>query len=659
LLPTHNRDALAHHGYFIFIRQVKAFCGILFLMNPHTEAAQNPSLRAPTLAEKRHTLAHLLAAAVLERFPHAKPTIGPAVENGFYYDFDFSLPFDTGEPTINPETGENAKKKTEGVNETDLIAIEETMRELLPSWTDMHGVEVSEKDARARFASNPFKLELIDEITAQGEKSTPFSASTSAPAKLSLYTAGDFTDLCRGGHAEHPAHDIAADSFKLERIAGAYWRGDENKQMLTRIYGLAFENKEALDAYLVQQEEAKKRDHRKLGRELDLFTFSDLVGSGLPLFTPRGTILREEINTFSQKLRLARGFKKVWIPHITKTDLYKTSGHWDKFGDELFLVKSQETTDEFVMKPMNCPHHLQIYASQPRSYRDLPLRYLETTTVYRDEKKGELSGLSRVRSITQDDSHVICRADQIEDEYRAIMEMVVEFYKVMGMKFRARLSFRDSQNPQKYLGEDSLWEMAQEKLESIAKSGGFEYFIAEGEAAFYGPKIDFMATDAIGREHQLATGQLDFVQPTRFGSSYIDSDGSERTPVMIHLAIAGSLERFLSVYIEHTAGAFPTWLAPEQVRVLPISDKHSAYGMTVLAALRAKDVRAELDSSSESLGKKIREAKMQKIPYLLVVGDKEIEEKKVSVESRDHGKLDSMSVEDFTGKILEEISERK
>jgi threonyl-tRNA synthetase len=577
-----------------------------------------------TLEEKRHTLAHVLAAAITERYPNAKPTIGPAIDTGFYYDFDFAgdIP-----------------------GEADLARIEESMRELLASWDTMTGIEVSEKDARDRFAHNPYKLEIIDEIVAKGEG-------------ITLYTAGSFTDLCRGGHSEHPNKDIKSDSFTLDRIAGAYWRGDEKKPMLTRIYGLAFDTKDDLEAYKTQQDEARKRDHRKLGKELDLFTFSDLVGSGLPLFTPKGTILREEIHSFSQALRLSRGFQKVWVPHITKTELYKTSGHWDKFGDELFLVKSQETTDQFVLKPMNCPHHTQIFASNPRSYRDLPIRYLETTTVYRDEKKGELSGLSRVRSITQDDSHIFCRPDQIEEEYNAIMDMVVEFYKVMGMKFRARLSFRDPQNPEKYLGETALWDSAQAQLESIAKSGGFEYFIAEGEAAFYGPKIDFMATDALGREHQLATGQLDFVQPARFELSYIDNEGNQKTPVMIHLAIAGSLERFLSVYIEHTAGAFPAWLAPEQVRVLPVSDKQAEYGSQVLAALKAANIRASLDVSSESLGKKIRNAKVEKIPYLLVVGDKEIEEATVSVESRDKGKLDAMTITDFVEHLAKEIKER-
>ena len=585
-----------------------------------------------SLEEKRHTLAHLLAAAVLERFPNAKPTIGPAVDNGFYYDFDFST-----------KDGEAAKGSTPV--EADLAALEETMRELLSTWTEMHGTEVSENDAKSRFAGNEYKLEIIDEVVGKGEK-------------LTLYTAGEFTDLCRGGHSEQPVRDIPANSFVLDRIAGAYWRGKETNPMLTRIYGLAFNTKEDLDAYLAQREEAKKRDHRKLGQELDLFTFSPLVGAGLPLFTPKGTILREEIHAFSQKLRLARGFQKVWIPHITKTDLYKTSGHWDKFGDELLLVKSQETSDEFVLKPMNCPHHTQIFASQARSYRDLPLRYLETTTVYRDEKKGELSGLSRVRSITQDDSHIFCRPDQIEAEFKSIMEVVMEFYKIMGMKFRASLSFRDPLNPQKYFGEESLWNAAQTQLETIAKSGGFEYFIAEGEAAFYGPKIDFMVTDALGREHQLATAQLDFIQPSRFELVYNDADGTQSTPVMIHLAIAGSLERFLSVYIEHTAGAFPTWVAPVQVRILPVSEHQMAYGAEVLSALRAADIRAELDESNESLGKKIRAAKMEKVPYVLVVGDKEVQDKTVSVESRDHGKLEPTAVPTFIEQIAKEIKDR-
>ncbi len=581
-------------------------------------------MNTENLEHKRHTLAHLMAAAVLKLYPNALTTIGPATDTGFYYDFDF---------------GTEAKPSEENIKD-----VQKEMRKMLNVWTEFTHEVVSKDDAEKLFAGNTYKLELINEIDARGEK-------------ITLYTCGGFTDLCRGGHADNPSKEIPSDSFMLDRIAGAYWRGDEKNIMLTRIYGLAFDTKEKLDAYVLQQIEAKKRDHRKLGKELDLFTFSDLVGSGLPLFTPKGTVLREEINRYSQELRTKRGFDRVFIPHITKTSLYETSGHWAKFGDELFLVKSQETSDQFVLKPMNCPHHTQIYASKPRSYRSLPIRYLETTTVYRDEKKGELAGLSRVRAITQDDSHVFCRPDQIETEFKSIMEIVTEFYTTMGMTFRARLSFKDPATPEKYLGDESLWKSAEEQLESIAKNGAFEYFVSKGEAAFYGPKIDFMATDAIGREHQLATAQLDFVQPARFGLVYNDADGTEKTPVMIHLAIAGSLERFLSVYIEHTAGAFPTWLAPVQVRVLPVSDKHIDYANTVRTTLKNENIRVDVDDASESLGKKIRAAKMEKIPYLLVVGDAEVEANTVSAESR-LGALGSLSIPDIIAKLKEEISSR-
>ncbi len=579
-----------------------------------------------SIAEKRHTLAHLLAAAVLERYPHAKPTIGPAVDNGFYYDFDFS--------------GGNGAP-----GEAELSQLEESMREMLASWNAMTGTEVSEKDARDRFSSNPFKLEIIDGIVAAGDP-------------ITLYTAGDFTDLCRGGHSEHPNKDIKPDSFTLDRVAGAYWRGDETKPMLTRIYGLAFDTKDELDAFQAQREEAKKRDHRKLGKELDLFTFSDLVGAGLPLYTPKGTIMRDMLAGFSEELQRSYGFQKVWIPHITKIDLYKKSGHWDKFGDELFLVKSQESSDEFALKPMNCPHHTQIYASKPRSYRDLPLRFMETTTCYRDEKTGELSGLTRVRSLTQDDAHVFCRMDQIEQEFENIMTMIKKMYGTLGLSFKARLSFSDPANPAGYLGERSQWDEAEAILEKIAKKLDIQYFIAQGEAAFYGPKIDVMVTDAIGREWQCATEQLDFVQPMRFELEYTAEDGTKKTPVMIHKALLGTIDRFLGVFIEHTAGNFPTWLAPVQVKVVTVSDKQMEYGQQVLQELLAAGVRAELDTASESMGKKIRNAKTEKVPYVLVIGDKEVEDKTVTVESRDAGKLDPLPVSDFIQKTLAEISTR-
>jgi threonyl-tRNA synthetase len=573
----------------------------------------------------RHTLAHLLAAAIRELYPHGKPTIGPAIDNGFYYDFDFS-----GGAMPGTDDLENIQKK---------------MTELLPSWVEFTHKEASPAEAREMFAGNPFKIELIDNLEKED-------------ATITLYTCGDFTDLCRGGHSEHPAAEIAPDSFKLDKVAGAYWRGDETKPMLTRVYGLAFEDKAALDAYLVQREEAQKRDHRKLGKELDLFTFSDLVGAGLPLYTPKGTILRDELASFSEGLQKKYGFQKVWIPHITKIDLYKKSGHWDKFGHELMLVKSQESSDEFALKPMNCPHHTQIYASKPRSYRDLPVRLMETTTCYRDEKTGELSGLTRVRSLTQDDAHAFCRMDQVEQEFENIMTMIKTMYGTLGMQFKARLSFSSAETPEKYLGSKENWDLAEASIEKIAKKLELDYFVAPGEAAFYGPKIDIMVVDAIGREWQCATQQLDFVQPERFGLEYTDADGTKKTPVMIHKALLGTIDRFLGVYIEHTAGAFPTWLSPVQVVILPVSEKHADYAADILKQLQATDIRAEVDDS-DSLGKRIRAAKMQKVPYVIVVGDKEVEQKNLTVEGR-AGKWDKTpSIEEFIASITEEIRERR
>ncbi len=573
------------------------------------------------LDELRHSCAHLLAAAVLELYPDALPTIGPAIENGFYYDFEFKTP----------------------ISEHDLPEIEQKMKEIVKKWDKFDRKEVKRDEALAFYGSNSYKKELIEEFSTEGQT-------------LTMYTSGDFTDLCRGGHCEHPSKDLK--HFKLLSLAGAYWRGDEKNTMLTRIYGTAFQSKQELYDHLKMLEEARTRDHRKLGQELDLFVFSDLVGKGLPLFTPKGALLRELLNDFSQGLRLKKGFQRVWVPHITKNDLYKVSGHWDKFGDELFLVESQETSDEMVMKPMNCPHHQQIFASRPRSYRDLPIKYLETTTIYRDEKAGELMGLSRVRSVTQDDSHVFCTREQIKDVYSEMIEIVQQFYDALGMTYRARLSYRDPAEPEKYLGEDSLWDLAQSTLLEIAKEKNLDYYEADGEAAFYGPKIDFMVRDALGREWQLATPQLDFVQPARFGLEYADSDGTQKTPVMIHFALMGSLERFLSVYIEHTAGAFPIWVSPVQVKVLPITDAHNEYAQEVVATLSEAGIRVELDDRSERLQAKIRAAAMEKVPYTLVVGDKEAEAKSVAVRKRQGKKQDVMLLSSFVERVLEEIEQK-
>lgn len=577
---------------------------------------------APQLDELRHSCAHLLAAAVLELYPDAKPTIGPAIENGFYYDFSFKNP----------------------ISEHDLPKIEQKMREIVKKWQNFEKIEVSSEDALEAFSQNEFKCELIQDFSKEGRV-------------LTFYKSGNFTDLCRGGHVAEPSKMLR--HFKLTTIAGAYWRGNENNEMLTRIYGTAFFSKAELDAHLEMIEQAKLRDHRKLGQELDLFVFSDLVGKGLPLFTPKGALLRELLNEFSQDLRLEKGFRKVWIPHITKNDLYKVSGHWDKFGDELFLVKSQETTDEMVMKPMNCPHHQQIFASKPRSYRDLPIKYLETTTIYRDEKAGELLGLSRVRSVTQDDSHVFCTREQIKMVYAEMIEIVQKFYDALGMKYRARLSYRDPDEPQKYLGEPALWDLAQSILLEIAQEKKLDYYEASGEAAFYGPKIDFMVRDALGREWQLATPQLDFVQPSRFGLEYTDADGQAKTPVMIHFALMGSLERFLSVYIEHTAGDFPVWLSPVQVKLLPITDAHLEYARSVYATLHESGIRVEIDERSERLQAKVRAAAVEKVPYTLVVGNTEAAENSVTVRERHSAAQSQMSVAAFVEKIQTEVRTKK
>ena len=579
------------------------------------------------LEHKRHTLAHLLAAAVVEQYPHAKLTLGPAIDSGSYYDIDFS-------------TGESP-------GEEDLKSIQKGMKKLVNKWTEFTNEEVTAAVARERFAGNQFKLELIDEIEAKGET-------------ISLYTCGEFTDLCRGGHCENPKADLAMDAFKLDKIAGAYWRGDEKNPMLTRIYGLAFDTKEDLVAYATQLTEAKKRDHRKIGKELDLFTFSELVGAGLPLFTPKGTMMRDLVVDKISDIQSKYGYQKVTIPHITKSDLYKKSGHWDKFGDQLFKVKGLSDA-EFVMKPMNCPHHTQIFASKPRTYKELPLRYAETTMVYRDEQAGELIGLGRVRSITQDDGHAFCTFDQIDQEVEAIVLVIKEFYQTLGMyeegKFWVSLSVSDPHDPDQYLGDKDNWTKAETMLEDVAKRLELPYKRVEGEAAFYGPKLDFMFFDAIGRERQLATAQLDFVMPERFGLEYVDHEGNKQTPVMIHRAIAGSLERFMAIMIEHFAGNFPLWLSPVQVAVIPVSDAHDKYATTVHHALIAAGFRSTLDTSNDSMGKKIRTAKTERLPYFIVIGDQEVTDGTVTLEKRD-GTTQVLSIADVTSLLTTEMQTR-
>jgi threonyl-tRNA synthetase len=570
----------------------------------------------------RHTLAHLTVAAVRELWPGSQNAIGPAIDNGFYQDFEIAGT----------------------ITDADLPKIEEKMRELLPKWTYFEKKEVRKEDALKEFSWNKYKCELIEEFAGQGKK-------------ITFHNAPGLVDLCRGGHSENPAKDIDSNAFKLDRIAGAYWRGDEKKPMLTRIYGLAFENKRDLDAYIAMREEAKKRDHRKIAKEQDLLVFSELVGPGLPLWTPRGTTIRHELDSLVWRLRKKHGYQRVTIPHITKKELYETSGHWSKFSDELFRIQTREDK-EYALKPMNCPHHTQIFARKPHSYREMPQRYAETTMVYRDEQSGELGGLTRVLSITQDDSHVFCRQNQIKDEFFKIWDIIDTFYTTFGFKMRVRLSFHDPKEMKKYLGTKEIWESSENVLREIAQERGADYFEESGEAAMYGPKLDFMAMDAIGREHQVATIQLDFNTPERFDLTCVNEKGEKERIVMIHCAVMGSIERFCAVLFEHLAGAFPTWLAPEQVRVLGVSEKHTKYAHEILQKLKEAGIRAEIDDSNETLGKRIRSVKLAKVPYFLVLGDDEMKAKTVMVESRDEGTFGAQKVEEVMARIQKEKEER-
>ncbi|MCA9359833.1 threonine--tRNA ligase [Candidatus Nomurabacteria bacterium] len=572
------------------------------------------------LEHKRHTLAHLLAAAVIQKYPQAKLTLGPAIDTGFYYDIDFS-------------GGETP-------GDSDLKSLQKDMKKLINKWTEFTHEEVSADKAREVFAGNEFKLELINEIEAKGEQ-------------ITLYTCGGFTDLCRGGHSENPKEEIDTDAFKLDKIAGAYWRGNENNPMLTRIYGIAFDTKDELEAYEKQMEEAKARDHRKLGKELDLFTISPLVGAGLPLMKPRGMVIRQEIENYLWELHKGKGYSRVWTPHITNISLYETSGHAEKFGDELFRVKGGD--EDFALKPMNCPHHMQIFADNQFSYRDMPVRYFEPATVYRYEKSGQLSGLTRVRAITQDDGHLFCRVSQITKEVSTIVEIIREFYKRIGLLDNYWVSLSVRGGGDMYLGDDEIWNNAEHALEEAAKMNNLNYKRVEGEAAFYGPKLDFMFKDAIGREWQLATIQCDFNLPEKFDLDFINEKGEKERPVVIHRAISGSLERFMGVMIEHFAGNFPLWLCPTQIAIIPVAEIHNEYAKEVNNKLTEAGFRVDLDTSGESMGKKIRQAKKMKLPYFIVIGDKDIEANVVTLESRDTGESMSISLEDLLLKLSKEM----
>lgn len=576
-----------------------------------------------TLHAMRHSLAHIMAQAVQHLWPEAKFGVGPAIENGFYYDIDLG---DTK------------------VSEADFKKIEKEMRTIINRDYPFERSEkpIDEALAWAKGAGQPYKVELLNDLKREGTtlageldatmmgmelpagvSGTPHAAVTSV-VDVSFYTDGDYTDLCRGPHVESTGK---VGAFKLMRVAGAYWRGKETNPQMQRLYGVAFATKEDLDSYITMLEEAKKRDHRKLGQELDLFIFSDLVGPGMPLWTPRGTILKNELDRYVQELRDARGFQQVSIPHLTKKDLYEKSGHWTKFKDELFRITTREG-HELAMKPMNCPHHTQLYAARQRSYRDLPIRYRDTTMVYRDEQSGELGGLSRVRAITQDDAHVFCRVQQVEAEAEALWDIIETFYKGCGFEeLRIRLSTHDPAHMETYAGGVEKWDATVGQLKGVIEARmGENYIVSEGDAAFYGPKVDFLAKDAIGREHQLATIQLDFNQPEGFDLTCKNEEGADERIVMLHCAVMGSHERFLSVYIEHTAGRFPVWCAPEQVRIISVNQEDATLGFARKVAEQARElgIRVILDDSNESVGKKIRSAESWKVPYTVVVGEKEV-----------------------------------
>lgn len=574
--------------------------------------------------KERHSLAHILAMAVLKKFPDAKLGIGPVIENGFYYDF--LLP--------------------DKLSETDLPKIRKEMQKIVQQKIEFKKTVVPREEAlkRAKESNDPFKVELINDLP-DGEE-------------ISFYSSGEFSDLCRGPHV-NDSSEINAKAFTLTSVAGAYWRGDENNQMLTRIYGVAFATKEELDEYLAMLEEAKKRDHRKLGKEMDLFTFSEMVGQGLPLYTPKGATIRREIIKLSNELQKGIGFEEVHSPQMNKAELFKTSGHYDKFKDDMISATSHYSKEEFFLKPMNCPQHTQIYASRKRSYRDLPIRYADFANLFRDEKPGELSGLTRLRCFSQDDGHSFCREDQIKTEFENVLGIIHESLKIYELDYFVRLSLWDPEQKEKYLGDEAVWEKSQKLLEDLLIENKIKYVSETGEAAFYGPKMDIVAKDALGREWQISTIQLDFNMPVRFELTYTDSDGSEKHPVMVHRAIIGSPERFMGILIEHYGGNFPLWLSPTQIKIISVGEGHIEHCQKLADEFKAHDLRVELDISSETVGNKIRKTTQEKVPYALVIGDKEINSKNLSVRVRGKQELLDITKEDFVSKIKEHIQKRK
>jgi threonyl-tRNA synthetase len=574
------------------------------------------------LENLRHSLAHLMAAAVVELWPDAKPTIGPTVEDGFYYDFQFKKP----------------------ITEADLPRIEKKMRAILPTWQAFERKVVTREQARKDYAENPFKLELIDEFARDGQT-------------LTYYASGAFSDLCRGGHTGDMRRVDPA-CFKLTRIAGAYWRGDEKNPQLTRVYGVAFAKKKELDDYLALIAEAAKRDHRKLGAELDLFVSAPMVGSGLPMFTPRGTIVRNAIRDFSRELQSAIGYEEVYTPNMNKAELFKTSGHYDKFRESMFRVLSNYGEEEFYLKPMNCPQHTQLYAAKMRSYRDLPIRYMDFANLYRDEKPGELGGLTRVRYFSQDDSHCFCREDQAESEMAAIFGAIKKMMRVYTLEYWIRLSLRDPQSKKQYLGSDEVWKKAETIMERFLVKHEIPFEKALGEAAFYGPKMDLMAKTAIGHSWQLATIQLDYIMPERFGLTFIDKKGKEARPVMIHKAMAGSLERFIAILLEHYGGNLPVWLSPIQVHIIPVASRHRSAAERLRKEFSAAEIRVDVDHANETVGYKIRKASHNRIPYVIVLGDKEAKGTKLAIRVRGSTRVRVAGKKRFIESLRQEAAKR-
>ncbi|MBQ2906673.1 MAG: threonine--tRNA ligase [Bacteroidales bacterium] len=571
-----------------------------------------------------HSSAHLMAEAIEQLYTGVKFGIGPSIENGFYYDVDFG---------------------TNVITEEDLAKIEKRMMELASQKQAFERVDVSKAEALKHFTEkgDEYKQELISEL----EDGT-----------ITYYKTGTFTDLCRGPHIPDTS---CIKAIKLLSIAGAYWRGDEKRKQLTRIYGITFLKKKELDEYLVLLEEAKKRDHRKLGKELELFMFSEMVGKGLPMWLPKGTALRLRLQEFLTKIQKQYGYEQVMTPHIGNKQLYETSGHWDHYGHDSFQpITTPEEGEVYLLKPMNCPHHCMIYKWQPRSYKDLPLRLAEFGTVYRYEQSGELHGLTRVRSFTQDDAHIFCRPDQVKDEFIRVMEIIEIIFKALNFEnFEAQISLRDPEDTEKYVGTDENWERAEAAIVEACKEKGLPAKVEYGEAAFYGPKLDFMVKDALGRRWQLGTIQVDYNLPERFDLTYIGSDNEKHRPVMVHRAPFGSMERFVAVLLEHCAGDFPLWLTPDQVMILPVSEKYHDYAEKLNELLKRNEIRTLIDMRSEKIGRKIRDAEMKKVPYMLIVGEKEMNENAVSVRKHGQGDLGSMSVEDFIAMIEKQVKEEQ